>query len=581
MALSLVLSFQAIVHFPNLSTLPMLATISIVVDMSASSIFARSNRKVLDFLWILLLLASCAGILYGEYRLTVKGLVSAILAVLAAGASRALGNVIIDRRPEILTHSGRLDKLFFLSGFVITGVCSMHLEGYHKFLGALYVGQKSMFLVSVLSTAVAIVLGKSVLFPLDTFRRREVREDGRVDDGLAILALAGGTGLVSTMLLRRSFTTWIQFLAFFMGHLCIWTRAFVDRKRARRFDGYASVAEAGGLRSMDSEETDSSMLSGDSDKTNVPERGGRRRSIFRSICLGVLLLSVWTAFPTLNFSQRTLPKTPADQLRIDRAYGPPNDKEVVVSMHKESISEVDSLISNLRQIRKLEKAKFRIYLKDADISPDEVKKLTNVDVVTQIPNVGRESATYLNHIVDNWDSLAKHTIFLQATVDHPKELLTRIRDYYDPIATGMLSLGFSSRSCDCHSCGDGSGWRDTTQLFTDINSKQYRNSKKCDDVLLSYGGQFIVSAKRIRGIDKSIYEDLRDALVNEKSWAHQQPYLQGRPDSMGQPQFEHTLDRTWNLLFQCANMDIAWKCPTPMSGNRIGGSITDCQCFDP
>jgi hypothetical protein len=106
------------------------------------------------------------------------------------------------------------------------------------------------------------------------------------------------------------------------------------------------------------------------------------------------------------------------------------------------------------------------------------------------------------------------------------------------------------------------------------------NSTICENVLLSYKGQFIVSAARIRGVNKDIYHDLWQAFVDENNPAHQPSNLQGRPDSMSAPDFGYTMERLWNLLFQCSSVDVGWKCPTLLSEWRLGGDISDCQCFD-
>lgn len=123
-------------------------------------------------------------------------------------------------------------------------------------------------------------------------------------------------------------------------------------------------------------------------------------------------------------------------------------------------------------------------------------------------------------------------------------------------------------------------WRDKTHIFQQVYNQVHNNSGACESVLLSYKGQFIVSAARIRGISKDIYHDLWQAFTDDKSWAHQPTYLQGRPDSLSTPDFEYTMERMWNLLFQCSDIDVAWRCPSLVSQWRIGGNIGDCQCFD-
>jgi hypothetical protein len=43
--------------------------------------------------------------------------------------------------------------------------------------------------------------------------------------------------------------------------------------------------------------------------------------------------------------------------------------------------------------------------------------MLNVDIVQQLPNLGREGATYLYHILKNYDILANHILFSQAGIE--------------------------------------------------------------------------------------------------------------------------------------------------------------------
>ncbi|KAH7378720.1 hypothetical protein BKA66DRAFT_466513 [Pyrenochaeta sp. MPI-SDFR-AT-0127] len=244
-------------------------------------------------------------------------------------------------------------------------------------------------------------------------------------------------------------------------------------------------------------------------------------------------------------------------------------------MYREPVDEVAQLISNLRSIPTLSQAEFTIYAKGEEVDKNQTEQHTGARNVIAIPNIGREGETYLNHILRRWDSLARQTVFLQADVHNSREFYPHLNNYFSLDRTGYLSLGWSGNVCNCDKCGDKFFWRDETQLFSRIQSR-INNSSKCRNVLLSYKGQFIVSAARIRGIDRSIYHDLRQAFVDEKSWAHQEEFLQGRKDSMSEPWFGYTMERMWSLLFQCSDMDVGWKCPTLVSGWRIGGDINEC-----
>jgi hypothetical protein len=195
-----------------------------------------------------------------------------------------------------------------------------------------------------------------------------------------------------------------------------------------------------------------------------------------------------------------------------------------------------------------------------------------------LPNVGREGHTYLHHVIEQWEDLAAQTFFLQADIHNPREFFPRVRDYYTP-QTGMLSLGFSGQTCNCRDCGDRFGWWDNT-LVGEVWSQAMNETCTDQQMLLSYKGQFVASAARLRGNEQSLYKTLRTALEDPGNFVHQEGYLQGRPDSMNAPFFGYTLERLWSVLLQCSEERIATRCPTLLSGTRRGGSKEDCQCFD-
>ncbi|KNG52704.1 hypothetical protein TW65_00120 [Stemphylium lycopersici] len=300
-----------------------------------------------------------------------------------------------------------------------------------------------------------------------------------------------------------------------------------------------------------------------------------RSHSFRSSFGSVILVMLWTAYISFNFGQRQYPRI---EPQLDLGYEANGPLEVVISMYKESTEDVASLISRLHGMPQMSQALVTIYLKDGKADEELVKQETNADAVVKLLNVGREAETYLNHIVTRWDNLAERTVFLQADVHNPREFYPFFEQYFRANQTGFLNLGWAGNVCNSDDCGDKNGWQDETSLLSNIQSRIDDTAR--DGVLLSYKGQFVVTAARIRGIDKAIYENLWNLLVDEESWAHKEPYLHGRQDSMSRPQFGYTMERIWNVLFQCSDMDVAWKCPTLLSGWRPGGTIADCQCFD-
>ncbi|KAF2091347.1 hypothetical protein K490DRAFT_12579, partial [Saccharata proteae CBS 121410] len=264
---------------------------------------------------------------------------------------------------------------------------------------------------------------------------------------------------------------------------------------------------------------------------------------------------------------------------LDLDYQPQVDFDIVVSMYDESTEDVQKVVSKLQSLPTLQSLSTRllIYTKNDKTNVQTLKDKTGASDVITRPNIGREGETYLYHIISNWDNLAKQTLFVQAHVHNSWEFFRRVRQFLTP-ETGMLSLGFSGNTCDCHSCGDRFGWTESAGVLEQVYQDVYHG--ECDELLLSYKGQFIASAKRIRGVEKAVYERLDQALLDPESWMHQEEYLQERPDSMNAPFFGFTLERLWSVLMQCSDLEIARNCPTLLSGWRTGGSVEDCQCLD-
>jgi hypothetical protein len=93
-------------------------------------------------------------------------------------------------------------------------------------------------------------------------------------------------------------------------------------------------------------------------------------------------------------------------------------------MYQEPIDKVGQLIDNLKSMPTLSNAHVTIYIKDSEANNTHVKQKTGADYVITLPNVGRESETLLNYILDKWDSLVRQTIFLQAGIHYLRGFYT-------------------------------------------------------------------------------------------------------------------------------------------------------------
>lgn len=256
--------------------------------------------------------------------------------------------------------------------------------------------------------------------------------------------------------------------------------------------------------------------------------------------------------------------------------------DVVVSMYQENqtkIAEELREIKNLSSLQGLE-PNIIIYVKDQDVDAEALKVMVGADVVKIIPNKGREGGTYLTHILDEWDNLATHTLFLQGDIHKFSQLSARITDYFFP-GTGVLSLGFGYSSCSCDNCQDDWGgddvWYRVPEVYSAVTGELCPTSK----ILMSYGGQFIASSNRIRSTKKHVYEHIKQLLESDKEhWIHGDSKMGRFNDRVDNPYFGHTLERSWMILFQCFDPGLSATCPKLDS--RRGPDDTDetCQCVD-
>ncbi|KAI1129401.1 hypothetical protein F5Y10DRAFT_238536 [Nemania abortiva] len=180
-------------------------------------------------------------------------------------------------------------------------------------------------------------------------------------------------------------------------------------------------------------------------------------------------------------------------------------------------------------------------------------------VIRRLENVGREGDTYLSHVLDSEKVWASHTLFIQAEPHEPGYLQARLEDYFVQ-DTGFLSLSHVRNFCSsCDACNDHSGWTEDGTVLRDIFGRA-NPSKTCQDISLTYRGQFVVSSRRMKQANQELLRDLRSRLINDDH-------------------FGYTLERSWGTLFQCPT--ISERCPTLLSGwigNRV--AVEDCQCLD-
>jgi hypothetical protein len=517
--------------------------------------------------YMLLLGLCCFAVAFGDSRLDATGVACVLLSALLLGLARILW---VEDELEGANSSPESNLAPSLCGVALAGVLVLFKErNLWIDLAGLHWHHVALLVVNMASSAAAMTVGESTLTPSLPNSQHRVA---------AIIALVGFTGCVSVMLEQRSYTSILQFCSYGMALATL----------GKLESGIEHNEEEASLRrDLDVYGANETLPTPSQSAGYTETRKNNIRisarysctlplclySAWRSVKVGVVI-AAWIAFLSLNFAPRTGLAPPAV---LDDAFNPNTTMEVVISMYQEPPASVASLISSLYEIPALASAKMHIYTKDATANRTALRAQTGAHEVTLLSNVGRESETYLHHILSRWESLANHTLFVQAEVHNKAAFLWRLETYFDPHRTGMLDLGVQAHGYQCEG-SDRWGWSDRSGIVSNVYHSVYQSP--CRPFLLSYKGQFVVSAKRIRGIGTDMYARLHEALRDPTSWAHQEPYIQGRPNAMSAPVLGYTVERLWNVLFQCSDVATYLKCPTFWSGARLGATSSDCQCVD-
>lgn len=158
--------------------------------------------------------------------------------------------------------------------------------------------------------------------------------------------------------------------------------------------------------------------------------------------------------------------------------------------------------------------------------------------VRQLPNVGRESHTYLYHIINNYDNLPALTVFTQARyLDHLYQedfdnlfrTKTASTNFTDGRTWGSMLIGYDCRisSWDSHHTKT-----KLDECYGQWYERIFNKPFPHNEFLVYKGGIFAVSADIIRSYPKSFYQTLLNEVNHTRS-----------------PEEGHFMERTWSKMF--------------------------------
>jgi hypothetical protein len=308
----------------------------------------------------------------------------------------------------------------------------------------------------------------------------------------------------------------------------------------------------------------------------------------------ICAITTWLLFGSIIWLKPTKLVYPTDDL--DVAFDPPTDFDIVVAAYDRPGIDIAQDVNALLIPQTMLNRTTRIFVYDKGPEPallehDLRKHLSSSTQMffEKLGNEGREGATYLHHITSRWDELARHTLFIQEHAHDFVLLKQRISDYFVQ-ETGFMSLSYEGKlwkQCEHISAGS---WPGVTSAVSRVSEMVHPGSD-CQDPVLTFRGQFLVSSARIRGNDRAKYSELLDKLFDSTSWMYapevlRSPWTGSREVSLVDPVFGYTLERLWGVIMRCSNDKIAFRSPSLLGsyvrsvwfGQKV--PFEDVQCLD-
>ncbi|KAK1922861.1 hypothetical protein DB88DRAFT_492975 [Papiliotrema laurentii] len=294
-----------------------------------------------------------------------------------------------------------------------------------------------------------------------------------------------------------------------------------------------------------------------------------RKDLYIGVIGFLLVLAVWQDYllPS-SFYGIDLPRNETGTVygARHRGFNRKVDYDLVVSYYNEPMDKLQETIDTVMEglPKNSKRARVIIYHK-GDGPEDELLKLA--DEVVRLKNVGREGATYLNHIVRHYPSgetdFATHTFFLQPHVAWDWCFKPRLPTLTPE--TGFMSLGpYLNMTRGKDAIGV------ELPRINDIYTMFRQDFSPPTPVLATWAGQFVVSRRRILSNSFESYRNLlgyfeapRDHWIWREGWGNNKP---------SDPTLGHALERSWPTIFDCTDPTMSQTCGE--------GSGPTCQCRD-
>ncbi|GAA6011063.1 hypothetical protein JCM11491_005924 [Sporobolomyces phaffii] len=373
-----------------------------------------------------------------------------------------------------------------------------------------------------------------------------------------------------------------------------------------------AVAICATLRSQDHEELDEEAIEDD----HAPRRTPSALTYLSFVSLAAFAISSTIFVPAPSLLESTCSLLPRN-LQFCPSHlsaSPTKTVDIVVSAYNESLSVTRSNLDYVRRVTFVTERDARVIVYNKGEREESVLRealgLHSWDQVIKLENVGREGATYLRHILSNYnDTLASispvstlapspplRTLAIpEALANLPSSSSSRSRrglaDHtfflqYHLAWTGISKprlwtiprdVGFASFGPLHHSrCGDEPGTEHHPLLRTVYSLFRERLCPP-EGLIIAWSAQFVVSRSRILANSYSKYAELSQLIEAPAGhWMHALRDPFGELGEPSNPAFGHVLERSWPTIFSCEDPGaIREEC----RGEKIG-FLRNCYCRD-
>jgi hypothetical protein len=210
---------------------------------------------------------------------------------------------------------------------------------------------------------------------------------------------------------------------------------------------------------------------------------------------------------------------------INEFFDNPKPYDIVVAQYKEDVSWLLPYAKNVK-----------LYCKSGEMNASAKELEKNGATISMLPNVGRESHTYLKYIIDNYSNLPEYVVFTQGSLE-PHYSKSVFNDQIVNLGTNSISTnistGFDKSKGKSFRLDSYDGKLEPANMnLGDFHKKYVKRDVPDNNYPMYWAAIFSVKKNKILGRPKSDYEEMIKPLTTSSN-----------------PEIGHFFERSWYYIF--------------------------------